>query len=195
MSFLRGQKNYTSGTLKNKKKTSGGARGLQSWTFTFDELPKNLDEIRSLGINDLKQPQNTAAMTLLALCIYPRDREECFRIIDYLDGPKPMTEYEKKAFDERFRGDQVNIPFSYFKGAVPSNNYTPVRPFTFTVRETINSYANLNLGYVTLYLDSSGADSLRYVTMRIRESTGEWFLYEQFLLGSIKTPRASDPWA
>ena len=195
MSFIRAQRNYTSGTMKNKKQTSTGTKRLQSWTFRFDELPKNLEEIKALDINDLKQPQNTAALTLLALCLYPKDREECFRIIDYLDGPKPLSEYEKDAFDERFRGDQVNIPFSYFKGANPANNYTPSRPFILTIRETPSSRMNLNLGYITLFFDSSGADSNRYVTLRLRESTGDWFLYEQFLLASIKTPRASDPWA
>ena len=195
MSFLRTQKNYNSGTTKNNKKTSSGAKRLQQWTFTLDELPKSLEEIKALDINDLKQPQNTAALTLLALCIYPQDRDECFRIIDYLDGPKPLSEYEKKAFDERFRGDQAKIPFSYFKGATPSNNYTPNRPFEFTVKESTTSRSNLNLGYITLFLESSGADSSRYVTLRVRESSGEWFLYEQFLLGSIKTPRESDPWA
>ena len=195
MSFLRAQKNYASGTTKNKTKTSTGTRRLQTWTFTFKELPETLEDFMALDINDLRQPQNTAAMTLLALCLYPQNREECFRTIDYLDGPKPLSDYEKQVFDDRFKGDQVNIPFSYFKGATPANNYMPSVPYTFTIRETTISRANLNLGYITLFFDSSGADSSRYVTLRLRESTGEWFLYEQFLLASIKTPRASDPWA
>ena len=195
MSIFDYLKNLTTGTIKAVNKTDPGTAELQSWTFSFESLPKTLDELKALSICDLTKPQNTAALSLLALCVFPQDREECYRMLDYLNGPRPMTNAEKQFLRDRFMDDQGYIPYSYFKGAVPENDYTPDKPYTLTVSEQAHSRDDLSIGYLTLYFESGGADTARHVKLRRKESTGEWFLYEQFLMVGIRTPVSKDPWA
>ena len=195
MSFFDSFKNLTTGTIKPVNKTQTGTEELQTWTFRFDKLPKTLDEFKALPIFDLTQPQNTAALTLLALCVFPEDKEECFRILDFLNGPKPYTEYEKQFLADRFMDEQSYVPFSYFEGAVPENDYTPDQPYKLVIRENPHSRDDLSIGYLTLYFRSGGADTARHVKLRQKESTGEWFLYEQFLMVGIRKPVSRDPWA
>ena len=167
-----------------------------SWTFFFRKLPETLEELQAIDICDLKQPQNTAAMVLLALCVYPKDKNESLRMLDFLNGPKPFTEFEKQFLADRFADGQGYIPFSYFEGALPENDYTPDKdPYKLVINELAQSKQNLSVGYYALYFTSSGADSLRYVTLKKKASTGEWFLNEQFLMVQIKDPVSKDPWA
>ena len=42
---------------------------------------------------------------------------------------------------------------------------------------------------------SGGADSARQIKLRTKPSTGQWFLWEQFLLADIRKPVSADPWA
>ncbi|MBQ8492200.1 MAG: hypothetical protein IJ536_06700, partial [Acidaminococcaceae bacterium] len=82
---------------------------------------------------------------------------------------------------------------SYFDGATPDNNYTPSMPYTVTVSETPYSYQNEN--YAQLWIRSGGADNPRPVTMRLKPSTGEWYLWEYAgLLAGIRIPAKDDPW-
>ena len=46
-----------------------------------------------------------------------------------------------------------------------------------------------------LYVVCSGADSPRPLKLRMKPSTGQWFLWEQQLLAGIRIPKAADPWA
>ena len=50
-------------------------------------------------------------------------------------------------------------------------------------------------GYLTLYIKSGGGDNPRQVKLRTKPSTGQWFLWEQFLLSDIRQPVSADPWA
>lgn len=46
-----------------------------------------------------------------------------------------------------------------------------------------------------LFIPCGGADAPRPIKMRQRASDGKWFLWEQYLLPGVRTPKASDPWA
>ena len=48
MSVFDTRKNYTIGTVKPIKQTTTGTPELQSWTFRFEALPKNLEELQAL---------------------------------------------------------------------------------------------------------------------------------------------------
>ena len=39
---------------------------------------------------------------------------------------------------------------------------------------------------------SGGADSPRQVVLRSKPSTGQWFLWDQFLLSGIRKPKSQD---
>lgn len=195
MSFFDTLKNLTSGTIKAINQTDTGTAQLQTWEFEFDKLPEDLEELRALNICDFKKPQNTAAMTLLALCVFPKSKEECYRMIEFLNGPTTMSVREKQFLNDRFMEGQGYVPFSYFEGAVPENDYTPDKPYRLIISEHAGSRDDLSLGYLTLYFKSGGADSARHVKLRRKESTGEWFLYEQFLMVGVRKPVSKDPWA
>lgn len=66
-------------------------------------------------------------------------------------------------------------------------------PDTIIISDNVYSYQDE--GYVRLDIKSSGADSPRQVKLRLKPSTGQWFLWEQYLLSDIRIPVEEDPWA
>ena len=170
------------------------AEGNPVYTVTFDKLPQNLAELQAMPESALLEPQYTAALTIAALCIYPTNQEACLEMLQYLQGPQEITTYNKQFLADRFR-DQDYVPRSYFAGAVPENDYTPTEPYTIIFFENPYSRTNINDGYLTLWVNSGGADSPRQISLRNKPSTGEWFLWEQFVLTGIRTPVSKDPWA
>ena len=45
-----------------------------------------------------------------------------------------------------------------------------------------------------LFIPCGGADSPRPIKLRMK-GDGKWFLWEQYLLTGIRTPKADNPWA
>lgn len=164
----------------------------QSYTVEFLQLPTTLAQMQALPQAALMNPEDTAALAVAALCLYPKDRETALQMLQFLQGPRELSAYEKQFLADRFR-DKDYVPRSYFAGAVPQNNYEPTQPYTITFSE--NPYSRTNDGYLTLHVRSGGADSARQIKLRQKPSTGQWFLWEQFLLSDIRTPVAADPWA
>ncbi|NLE12326.1 MAG: hypothetical protein GX628_01475 [Clostridiales bacterium] len=162
------------------------------WTITFERLPANLEEMKSLRQADITKPENTAALTVAALCVYPENKDESIAMLNHLRGPRPLSVYEKQFLADRFRGADYKAR-SFFAGAVPGNNYTPSQPYTLTFYD--NPYSGKDEGYISLYVQSGGADSKRQIKLRNKPSTGEWFLWEEFLLSDIRIPVNRDPWA
>lgn len=179
--------------LKNKAGAalSGGAQGSNgSVNVVFQSLPETLDGFKALPQAALSSPFDTAALTVLALCFYPKDRELSLAMLEYLRGPRPLSQMDKQFIRDRFM-DKDYVPRSYFKGAVPGNDYCPDEPYTITVKE--NPYSYEQEGYAKLFLTSGGADSDRYVQLR-KAKDGKWYLWEQFLLAGIREPESSNPW-
>lgn len=162
-------------------------------TITFNSLPKNLDEMKALPQADLKIPEGTAALTVAALCVYPENAEECYRMLDFLRGPRPLSNMEKQFIRDRFMDGKNYLARSYFKGATPKNEYKPDEPFTLVFSDSAAQIAEE--GYKILNVKSGGADSPRSITLRNKPSTGEWFLWEQMLLAGIRIPESQDAWA
>ena len=113
-------------------------------------------------------------------------------MLNFLKGPQPLSPYEKQFLKDRISGKEY-IPFSFFQGATPDNDYTPSQPYTITI--DTNPYTYQDEGYATMHIKSGGADSVRQVKLRQQGSTGQWFLWEQFLLSDIRQPKSQDPWA
>lgn len=162
----------------------------KSETFTFASLPESLEQLKALPEAFLDSPFKTAALTVCALCAYAAVPEIGAEMLNFLKGPQPLSPYEKQFLADRFRDSKL-VPFSYFKGAVPANDYTPDEPFTITL-ET-NPYSFTENGYATLWLTSGGADSPRQI--KLRSKGDKWYLWEQFLLAGIRSPKSQDPWA
>lgn len=163
------------------------------YRITWNSLPTSLEELKALPEADLKTPEGTAALTVAALNAFPENRDECYRMLDFLRGPRPLSPMDKQFIRDRFMDGKDYIPRSYFEGAVPGNDYTPSQPYTIVLRD--NNAPIAEEGYKRLDLSSGGADSPRTVTLRNKPSTGEWFLWDQTLLAGIRVPVSQDEWA
>lgn len=163
------------------------------YTVTFQSLPTNLEELKALPQASLKNPEDTVALTVAALCVYSKDKDASIEMLNYLRGPRPISPMENQFIRDRFMDGRDYIPFSYFKGATPENGYTPDVPYVIEVSDSASQMADT--GYKKFDLKSGGADSMRNVTLRLKPSTGEWFLWDQMLLGQIRIPVSQDPWA
>ena len=185
--------------LKHNSSASGtGAqtfdKNVKEMTFTFTALPESVAELQALPEASLDNPFKTAALALCALCAYGADKEVVTEMLNWLRGPKgALSPTEQQFLKDRFADEHYYIPFSYFAGATPENDYTPSSPFT--VKIFTNPYSYQNEGYASLYLTSGGADSPRSFTLRKVESTGKWYLWEQFIMVGIRDPKSKNPWA
>ena len=160
-------------------------------SFCFAALPESLAQMQALPEAALTSPFQTAALTVCALCAYGVAPEIGIQMLNWLKGPRPLSNYELSFLKDRFR-DGNHVPFSYFAGATPENDYTPARPFTITIEA--GPYADTNAGYKKLHIRSGGADNPREVVLR-QKGDGQWLLWEQFLTVGIRQPKSADPWA
>ena len=165
--------------------------GNKSETFTFTALPESVEEMKALPEASLDTPFKTAALTVLALCAYAADRDIGTQMLNFLRGPRPMNGADISFLNDRFRDGKTYIPFSYFQGSSPENDYTPSQPFTITVKSDHTS--DTESGYAKLFIPCSGADAPRPIKLRMK-GDGTWCLWEQSLLTGIRQPKSSDPW-
>ena len=161
-------------------------------TFTFAALPESLAEMQALPEAELKSPYQTAALTLCALCVYAADKNIGTEMLNWLRGPRPLSGMDISFLNDRFRDGKTYVPFSYFEGATPDNDYTPNEPYKVTIES--NPYSAANEGYMKLFIKSGGADSPREIVMR-KLGDGRWLLWDQFLLVGIRDPKSANPWA
>ena len=178
--------------LGNAVKQTVQSAGNKTEKIVFGNLPESYEQFTALPQASLSTPFQTAAMTVLAFCFYPKDSELCYRMIDFLRGPRPMNGSDKSFIADRFR-DKDYVPRSYFAGATPSNDYQPVAPYTISVSE--NQYSYDEQGIAKLFIKSGGADDPRPIKLR-KAKDGKWYLWEysSILLG-IRQPESSNPWA
>lgn len=163
--------------------------------YSFAKLPADLAEMKALPQFDRKDPYAIAALAVAAFVRFPEDKEACYAMIEDLNGPKALSVYDRQFIADRF-SDKTYVPRSYFGGAVPANNYTPAEPWTIVLEELAHSRDQIGEGYLKLFLTSGGADNPRYLILRQKQSTGEWFLWEYAgILASIRIPVSEDPWA
>lgn len=160
-------------------------------TFTYPSLPENLAQLRALPEAALSDPFQTAALTVLALRAYGENKEAGMEMLNWLRGPRPLSNFDVSFLNDRFR-DGKHVIYSYFAGATPENNYTPAQPYTLTIEA--GPYADQNPGYKKLHIRSGGADNAREIVLR-QKGNGTWLLWEQMLLVSIRAPKSADPWA
>ena len=159
--------------------------------ITFEELPKNLEELRAMPQMSQKDPFEVAALVAAVLCRYEESAQDTIDMLNVLRGSRHMSPYDLQFLRDRLTGKGY-IPRSYFAGVTPDNNYTPTVPYTIEVSDNLYSYTDSLEGYVKLDLRSSGADNPRQVQLR---SKGEqWFLWENFLMADIRAPKSDSEW-
>lgn len=191
MSIFDNLRRGSNSSSDNVQAGNDGA-GKKMDTFSFSALPESLAQMQALPEATLDDPFKTAALTVCALCAYAADKNIGTEMLNWLRGPRPLGAYDISFLNDRFRDGKTYVPFSYFKGATPENDYTPTEPFTLTI-ET-NPYSDANEGYKKLFVKSSGADNPREIVLR-RKGDGQWLLWEQAILVGIREPKSADPWA
>lgn len=187
MAFFDKLKNQAASALK---KTAANI-GCKTENIVFADLPESMEAFMALPQAALSTPFDTAALTVVALCMYPENKELCYQMLDYLRGPRPLNVADKKFIADRFC-DKDYVPRSYFVGATPNNDYMPSTPYTITVKTDPHSYDEE--GIVKLFIPSGGADAPRPIKLR-QAKDGKWYLWEQLLLSGIREPESSNPWA
>ena len=191
MSIFDKLKKGAADAVKNAAKETVSAFGKKEETFTFTALPESLAQMQALPEASLDSPFKTAALTVCAICVYAADKNIGTEMLNWLRGPRPLSGMDISFLNDRFR-DGTHVPFSYFEGATPENDYTPTAPFKVTVES--NPYSDANEGYMKLFIKSGGADNAREVVMR-KLGDGRWLLWDQFLLVGIRDPKSANPWA
>ncbi len=171
-----------------------GLAFARSERISLGEIPTSVAALARMDGADLRDPNKVVALTVAALCLYPIDKENSIAMLNFLKGPRPLSNYEIQFLADRFRGKDY-LAASYLDGATPQNNYEPKMPLTVVVYETGHSKDQIDEGYLQLFLKSGGADSGRSVKLRHKPSTGQWFLWEYHILPDIRKPVAEDPWA
>ena len=170
---------------------SVGVGGNKSVDVVFASLPEDLEGFKALPQAAMSTPYDTAALTVLAFCFYPHDKDMSLAMLDFLRGPRPLSGVDKQFIKDRF-SDKDYVPRSYFHGATPQNDYQPSEPYTITVSE--NPYSKIGENMLKLHINSGGADSPRQVDVRLAKD-GKWYLWEQYLLSDIRKPESANPWA
>lgn len=182
-----------------KKKVENAAKSVVSnstESFTFDDIPTTLEALKALPQADLKNPAGVVALTVIAINVYPADKDAAISMLNFLKGPSPVSAQEEAFIKDRFYDGKIYVPRSYFKGATPDNDYTPAAPFTIDVMTNPHTRDAEKEGRLTFWLQSGGADNVRPCTVRNKPSTGEWFVENyQALLADIRVPKSSNPWA
>lgn len=180
-------------TTMNTIATASTSLNSKCETFTFTALPESLDELKALPEAALDTPFKTAALTVLALCAYAADKNIGLEMLNWLRGPRPLNGQEISFLNDRFRDGKTYLPFAYFVGAIPDNNYTPTKPYTIKIMN--NHISEEEAGCMKLFITCGGANDPRPIKLRQRKSDAKWFLWEQYLLTSVKTPKINDHWA
>ena len=60
---------------------------------TFYSIPATLAEFSALPQTDLRKPENTCAMLLLALNLYTKEKDAGIEAVNLLRGPRPLSNY------------------------------------------------------------------------------------------------------
>ena len=191
--------NNSSSSSNNAPKQSGSAGSTSAgpnkegtFKFSFNSLPKTLEELKALPEASMDTPFKTAALAILSLCIYSENVAEGIKCLNFLRGPKgELCEREKQFFNDRVNSKNGKlIAKSYFKGATPDNEYQAPKPYVLELFTNSHSYEQAT--YCTLHIFSGGADSERQVQLRV--ASGKWYLWEQFLMVGIKDTKSQNPW-
>lgn len=158
--------------------------------YTFSDFPKTGKELEALlEHHDLNDARNTAAFFMTALLCHVDSPEDACAMIDVLRGPQPMSDGDKSFLKERL-SDKLYLPRAYFGGATPENEYTPEEPWVLTVYDDPVAPPE---GYFYVQLSTAGADSMRRITMRVKD--GNYYLWEYAgILLSMRLPASEDPW-
>ena len=170
--------------------------GVKKITYTFNALPRNIEELKTLEVNDreyFKSPHFVTALFICCLNRLPDNSTDTWEMINYLRTHTATVGEDN--ITKVYYGDTQNIVQnlldpdpngfpsvnglrSYFAGSSPDNKYTPTAPYQVTIVEKSDIYVTKdgNL-YAKLYVESSGYDD-PVGPLKLRKVEGhDWLVY------------------
>lgn len=137
-------------TAKQAVNSAAQSIGSKQETFTFTSLPERPSQDAGTAGGKPRYAFKTAALTVLALCAYAADKSIGTEMLNWLRGPRPLNGQEISFLNDRFRDGKTYLPFTYFRGATPDNDYTPAEPYTIVIESNHVSGEEPGL-YETVY--------------------------------------------
>lgn len=162
----------------------------------FDKL---IDSVSELENFDRTNPYNVVALFVNIIANYNIKDDSIFiSELQYLMGEfQPISALMRQNIKDRMMQNNKYeyIGKSYFKGASPSNDYTPNIPYEVEINE--NKYSHFEDGYIKLFVTSGGADSPRGITLRLAKDNNYYIWSDSFmgLLADIRGLESKNPWA
>ena len=172
--------------------------GKKQFTYTFNALPRNIEELKTLEVDNRKYFESQYFVTALFICCLNRiadNSADAWEMINYLrthtatvgqNGISLIANRDMQNIAENnLVGNdangfpKVNGLRSFFAGATPENLYTPTTPYKVTVVEAAADPILTENGvtYAYLHVISGGADSAQGpLTLRKTNNHG-WLLW------------------
>ena len=166
---------------------------------TFTNVPSDYEEFETVYKQFLgKTPHGTAAMMVMAMEIYGRDREvgkQCIELINYPSNVNSVISRLKDKYGtsayapENDSYNQRYLPAAVLKGATPQNGYSPQRPYTVEMKASVNKHQDLQFSgegrVVYLYIMGDGWDTHQRSVEIIKQPDSE--LHQVFNCPSLYT--------
>ncbi len=146
----------------------------------LSDLPTTVDELKQLSIFARNEPQECVALALIALSNYKDNPQMTYDMLN-LFSEEELSKYDRQFIRDRLENKTYKVD-SYFLGSNPKNGYTYDLPITMIITETPYTYEEKDVA--KLYMQSSGADSLRPIV--VKKVKGEWKYVDQMLLSDIR---------
>jgi hypothetical protein len=178
--------------LAKQKIKEGALRSFKRSPVHLQQYSDEHGPVLSLPEADLRDPFNAAALMVLAFCVYPLNRGLTFRMIEYLKGSEILSEKERSSIVLALSGGKTYIPFSFFLGAVPENDYRPDIPYVLEIHDSMVTSGRE--GERALYVLSGGDPVMRNLIFQ-KGKGGVYTLVSQSILGDIAAPKQDNPWA
>lgn len=162
----------------------------------FDKLINSVDELKEF---DRTNPYNVVGILINVISSYDIEDDSNFiNELQYLMGEfQPISTLMRQSIKDRMKqNDKYEyIGKSYFKGATPSNDYTPDMPYEIEI--TSNKYSQIENGFMKLFVNSGGADSARGITVRLAKDGNYYVWSDSFmgLLADVRGLESKNPWA
>ena len=173
--------------------------GKKQFTYTFNALPRNIEELKTLEVENRKYFESQYFVAALFICCLNRiadNSADAWEMINYLRthtatvGTNGISLVSNADMQNIVQSNlvgkdsngfpKVNGLRSFFAGSSPENLYTPTTPYVVTVVEAAADpiLEENGVTYARLHIISSGADSPQGpLTLRKTNNHG-WLIWD-----------------
>ncbi len=153
--------------------------------FTVNYLPKTQAELENLVEEYSQTAEGAAVFCILALNSASTETSSTSKILELMN---PDISLSMKQLSERQLKKSPYVIRSYFSGTSPENNYTIPENNLEIVLSTNKYSGTAEEGKIKFFINCSGADSPRPVTVK-KNSQQRWYAHEfSSLIVGIRAP-------